>query len=90
MQWWQRELAQLAVSAEQFVTSVERLRFLKLYLGERWPTAAFKASARQIAELAVQWRKHEERRIRMNGLFEAWNRQLEAERQRDGAAESRP
>ncbi len=45
-------------------------------------TPAMKLQIRQVEHLAQSWRRHEQRRIRMNGLFEQWNRQLAKEEQR--------
>ena len=80
--WWQRELAQLTVSAMVFTTRTERLRFVREYLGGARATPDVKTQLRQIEQLAETWRRHEERRIRMNRLFEDWNRQLEEETRR--------
>lgn len=81
---WLRELAQLAVSAMPFTSRTERLRFLRTYLGVKQLDAAAKAQARQVAELARVWERHEARRIRMNARFERWQRQLDDEVQRYG------
>ena len=80
--WWQRELAQLTVSAMAFTTRTERLRFVREYLGGARAAPDVKTQLRQIESLADAWRQHEERRIRMNRLFEDWNRQLAEETQR--------
>ncbi|MCK4341145.1 MAG: hypothetical protein KAY37_05405 [Phycisphaerae bacterium] len=80
--WWLRELAQLAVSALTFTSRSERLRFLRNYLGGARLTPEIKEQIRQIERLAQTWRRHEERRIRMNSLFEEWNRQLAREERR--------
>ncbi len=74
--WWLRELAQVAVSAMPFTTRTERLRFFRHYLHDTRPLAELKAPLRQIEGLAATWRRHEDRRIHMNSLFEAWNRRL--------------
>jgi hypothetical protein len=81
--WWQRELAQIAVSAGSFTTRSERLRFLRLYFGQHWPEGEFRDCIQKIEQLARGWRRHEERRIRMNTLFDAWNQQLAQEAGRD-------
>lgn len=80
--WWLRELAQVGVSAAPFTTRTERLRFVRQYAGATRLTAEFKAELRYIERLAETWRRHENRRIRMNTLFEEWNRQLAAEERR--------
>ncbi len=85
--WWIRELAQVLVSAEQFTTRVEQVRFLREYLGGALPTD-WRLFARQIARLAEGWRGHEARRVRMNLLFDEWNRTLAEEQSR--AAAGRP
>jgi hypothetical protein len=41
---------------------------------------------RQIEQLAQEWRRHEERRIRMTRLFAEWNWQLADEERRRSAA----
>jgi hypothetical protein len=76
---WRRDLAQLAVSAMPFTGRTDRLRFLRSYAGNRRMTAAGKAQARQIAELAKTWLRHETRRIRMNSLFMRWRAKLDEE-----------
>ena len=80
--WWVRELAQVTVSAQPFTSRAERLRFFRHYLGVKRLTPALKAQWRQIESLARSWQKHEQRRIRMNDLFETWSRQLQLERRR--------
>jgi hypothetical protein len=77
--WWQRELAQMAVSAMPFTSRAERLRFLRHYLGGAPLTPQVKDQLRQVLLHARAWRKHELRRIRMTELFDDWNRQLLAE-----------
>lgn len=93
--WWLRELAQVAVSAIPFTTRAERLRFVRQYASAKRLTAESKAELRYIERLAETWRRHEDRRIRMNRLFEEWNwrlaeeeRRTEAERAAPSAAES--
>lgn len=76
---WLRELAQLAVSSRPFCTRSEQLRFLRGYLGGQRLTPELKAQVRQMARLAEPWHAHEQRRIRMNTLFELWHRRLERE-----------
>lgn len=83
--WWLRELAQVTVSAMPFTTRAERLRFVRQYLDGTRPSAELKAHFRQIEILADGWRKHEERRIRMNSRFDEWNRQLAEETRRASA-----
>jgi hypothetical protein len=80
-QWWQRELAQVAVSALTFTTRTEQLRFFRHYMNAEGLDATMQPQLAEIARLAQGWRRHEERRIRMNGLFEEWNRQLLLEEQ---------
>ncbi len=77
--WWVRELAQVTVSALPFTTRADRLRFFHCYTEQSKLTAPIKEGLRQIEHQAGQWRRHEERRVRMNGLFEGWNRQLAEE-----------
>lgn len=77
--WWIRELAQVAVSALRFTHRTERLRFLRRYLRESVSPETLKGQIEQIERLAEQWRKHEERRIRLSALFEQWNLRLAAE-----------
>ena len=86
---WLRELAQLAVSATPFTSRTDRLRFVRRYFSGQL-TPEVKPQLRQIERLATTWRRHEERRIRMNGLFEGWSRQLlEEERAAQGDARAR-
>lgn len=77
--WWQRELAHLTVSALPFTTRTERLRFLLRYFGVRRLSPQVKMHARAIAAGARRWQRHETQRIKMNDLFEQWNRQLARE-----------
>ncbi|MEW6252440.1 MAG: lipopolysaccharide kinase InaA family protein [Planctomycetota bacterium] len=86
--WWLRELAQVMASALPFTTPGERLRFLRRYLGDDHAPEELRRQLLQIERLASGWRRHEERRIRMNGLFEVWNRQLAAELSRAADASS--
>ncbi len=81
-QWWQRELAQVAVSALGFTTRAERLRFFRTYMNADGLEPCMKPQFEEIERQADGWRRHEERRIRMNGLFEAWNQQLQIEERR--------
>ena len=60
----------------------ERLRFFRHYLGVTRLTPTLKAQWHRIEALAQNWRRHEDRRIRMNELFEEWNRQLVLEARR--------
>jgi hypothetical protein len=76
--WWLRELAHLTTSALPFTTRSERMRFLVEYLGARRLSADVKCQIREIDRLASVWRRHEGQRIKMNDLFNEWNRQLEA------------
>lgn len=77
--WWVHELAHLAASALPFTTRSERMRFLAEYFGARRLPPDIKRHIRKIDFLAQRWRQHERQRIKMNGLFDEWNRQLEAE-----------
>jgi len=77
--WWMEELAQLEASALPFTTRVDRMRFLAEYFGARRLPPVIKAQIREIDRLARRWRRHEKQRIKMNDLFEEWNRQLAAE-----------
>lgn len=80
--WWLRELAQTAASAAPFSTRTDRLRFMRAYFGVRRLDPLHKRHVRTIAQLGQTWRRHEQRRIRLNDLFEEWNRQLADEPQR--------
>lgn len=77
--WWKRELGQLACSATPFTSRTDRLRFLRAYAQAECLPPALKQAAREIAALAETWRRHERRRIKMDLLFEEWNRLLAAE-----------
>ncbi len=83
--WWLYELGHIAVSARPFTSRGERMRFLVEYFGARRLSPNVKQQIREIDRLARRWEKHEHQRIKMNDLFEEWNRQLEAE---DGRAPS--
>ncbi len=76
---WLAELSCLAASALPFTTGSERMRFLVEYFGARRLPPDIKRHIREIDRLAQRWKKHERQRIKMNDLFEEWNRQLEAE-----------
>ncbi len=80
-QWWLHELAQVAASALPFTSAMERLRFLVRYLKRTGCAASAATCCRQIDRLVRSWRRHEERRIRMNRLFTEWNRRLAEESQ---------
>jgi hypothetical protein len=80
--WWLHELSHLAASARAFTSRSERLRFLVEYHGPRQLSPDVKRQIREIDRLARRWESHERQRIKMNDLFEEWNRQLEAERRR--------
>jgi hypothetical protein len=80
--WWRRELAQTMVSALPFTTRADRLRFVCRYLNTCRPAPQHKVELAEITRLAASWERHERRRIRMNGLFEEWNRQLVVEERR--------
>lgn len=77
--WWVHELAHLAASGLPFTTRSERMRFLVEYFGARRLPPDIKRHIREIDRLAQRWRQHERQRIKMNDLFDEWNRQLEAE-----------
>jgi hypothetical protein len=77
--WWVHELGQLAASALPFTTRSERMRFLVRYFGARRLSADIKQRIREIDRLAGRWEKHERQRIKMNGLFDEWNRKLTEE-----------
>ena len=77
--WWRRELANLTVSALPFTTRAERLRFLRRYLRCGRLTPENKSHARTIDTLSQRWQRHETQRVKMNDLFEEWNRQLARE-----------
>jgi heptose I phosphotransferase len=84
--WWWSELAQVAVSALPFTTRAERVRFVRHYCECARLSPALKTHMRQIEQLAQEWRRHEERRIRMTRLFAEWNWQLADEERRRSAA----
>lgn len=86
--WWQRELAHLTVSALPFTTRTERLRFLLAYFEASELDEELRAYAREIAAQARGWQRHELQRIKMNDLFEEWNRQLV--REESGTARVEP
>jgi hypothetical protein len=77
--WWLRELAQLAVSAAPFTSRCEQIRFIRAYFSARRLDARLKQHVRTIAELQREHAAHERQRVKMNRLFEDWNRQLELE-----------
>ena len=77
--WWLRELSCLTASALPFTTRSERMRFLVEYVGARRLPSEIKQGIREIDRLARRWRRHERKRIKMNDLFDEWNRQLDAE-----------
>lgn len=84
-QWFRRdalcrELAQLAVSARPFTTTADRCRFFRAYANRERLTADDARTLRSIWEQAAAWSKHEDRRIRFNGLFDSWRRELVRER----------
>ncbi len=86
---WVRDLAQTTVSSLPFTERADRLRFLKCYLRCARMTPKTQQRAAEIEQLARQWQRHEQRRIHMNSLFGAWNRQLVSELPaRDGAGVS--
>ena len=61
------------------------MRFLVRYYGARQLSPNIRQQAREIERLARRWEDHERQRIRMNGLFEQWNHELEAETARQDA-----
>ena len=67
------------VSALPFTTRAERLRFLRRYLRCGRLTPENKSHARTIDALSQRWQRHETQRVKMNDLFEEWNRQLARE-----------
>jgi hypothetical protein len=77
--WRQPELAQLAVSARLFSSRSDRLRFFKAYLGESRLAASARSWAGEVEQVSPHDRAHEQRRVRLNGLFAKWNAQLVAE-----------
>lgn len=77
--WWLDELAHVTASAMSFTTRAERLRFLREYFGAKRLTPEIRWYARLIDRLASRWEQHERQRIKMNNLFEEWNRQLGSE-----------
>ncbi|MBU0638769.1 MAG: lipopolysaccharide kinase InaA family protein [Planctomycetes bacterium] len=88
--WWLRELSHLATSAIPFTTRTERLRFLLAYFNARRLTPEIKAHTREIERQAQRWRRHELRRIKMNDLFEEWNRQLATDQAQTAAKRPGP
>ncbi len=86
---WPEELAAVTASALPFTTRSERLRFLLRYFGAERLTPELKPRARQIEAISARWERHERQRIKMNGLFEAWTRQLALETPR-AAGEREP
>jgi hypothetical protein len=86
--WWVQELGHMAASARPFTSRSERMRFLVEYHGTRRLSPDVKRQIREINRLALRWQSHERQRIKMNDLFEEWNRQLEAEQQRTSCTES--
>ena len=76
--WWLQELAHMAASARPFTSTAERIRFLTEYYGGQL-TAETKQQILEIDRLAARWSSHESQRIKMNDLFEGWNRQLDLE-----------
>ena len=77
--WWLHDLCHLAVSALPFTTRVEQVRFLKAYFKARHMSPNLNHYLHEIARLSRRWTKHERQRIKMNNLFEDWNRQLQIE-----------
>lgn len=78
--WWLDELGHVAASALPFTTRTDRLRFVLQYFGAERFTAEIRAHARVVDTRAKRWQRHEAQRIKMNDLFESWNRRLDAER----------
>lgn len=77
------ELSRLAVSALAFTSRAERMRFLRHYARAAHLTFDLHAEWRHVARRAERLAAHEAQRIRMNTLFDQWNRAL---RDVDGAA----
>lgn len=73
------ELGQLLVSALQFTTRTDRVRFLRAYVGEKRLSPDAKALAREVSSISGRWQKHERQRIRMSRVFDHWRRQLRLE-----------
>jgi hypothetical protein len=83
--WWLDELGHVAASALPFTTRTDRLRFVLQYFGAERFTDEIRAHARVVDARAKRWQRHEAQRIKMNDLFEAWNRRLDAERAEESA-----
>lgn len=77
--WRMHELAGLLVSAYPFTSRSERLAFLLRYAGATRLTPQLRQAAREIESFAAGMRRHESQRIKMNGLFDGWLRQLAVE-----------
>ena len=77
--WWLHELCHLAVSAKPFTSRTERMRFLIAYFDARGVKRDISRVIHEIERLARHWTRHEQQRIKMNRLFEEWNRQLRIE-----------
>jgi hypothetical protein len=77
--WWINELSHLTASALPFATPTERVRFLRDYFGVRKLPPDVRQMLPEIGRLAQRWQRHEQQRIKMNDLFDEWNRQLDAE-----------
>lgn len=77
--WWLDELSRMLASAQPFTTRAERLRFLLDYYNAPRMTPEIKQASREMAALAANWTAHETQRIKMNRLFDEWNRRLEVE-----------
>ncbi len=75
--WYVRELTQLAVSAEPFLSRSEWLRFLVCYSGADGATPELRETVREITRQLSAGRSHERRRIGMTALFDGWRRALE-------------
>lgn len=87
--WWIEEIAHLAASAAPFTTRADRLRYMMSYLSARRLSPQQKRYIRAIEHLLPGMRRHEQQRIKMNRLFDEWNRQLERE-QRNAAVGGAP
>ncbi len=74
------DLAQLAVSAEPFASRAMAVRFLREYARVRGMTGDLRQTIRSVAGLTPRWRRHEQKRVHMNDLFDNWNRRLSLER----------
>ena len=75
------ELAHLAASAMPFTTRADRLRFACKYYGTKRLSPELRGELAEIERLAARFRRHETQRIKMNDLFDLWNRVLDKQEQ---------